>query len=43
MLRMYSMIMEEKYECSAATIYGNADTIVKKKKIFELRTAVEIS
>ena len=36
MLRMYSMIMEEKYECNAATIYGkaNADTIVKKKKRF---------
>ena len=31
MLRMYSMAVEEKYECNAATIYGNADTIVKKK------------
>jgi len=36
------LIVEEKYECNAATIYGN-DTIVKKKKSFELRTAVEIS
>ena len=31
MLRMFSMIVGEKYECKAATIYGNADTIVKKK------------
>ena len=40
-VRMYSVILEEKYECNAATIHGNADTIVKK--VFELRTAVEIS
>ena len=32
-----------KYECNAATIYGNTDTIMKKKKSFELRTAVESS
>ena len=32
-----------KYDCNAATIYGNADTIVKERnKSFELRTAVEI-
>ena len=31
MLRMCSMIVEEKYECNAATIYGNSDTILKKK------------
>ena len=33
---MYSMIMEEKYECNAATIYGEADTIMKKEISFEL-------
>ena len=33
---MCSIIVEEIYECNAATIYGNpnADTIVKKKKTF---------
>ena len=33
---MCSMIVEEKYDCNAATIYGNAnaDTIMKKKKRF---------
>ena len=39
MLRMYSMIMEEKYECNAATIYGNAwnaDDREREKK-FELQ------
>ena len=50
MLRMRSMPVEENsYYCNTATIYGNAnaDTIVKKKKGFELWTAdgpaVEIS
>ena len=39
MLRMYSVIVEEKYGCNAATIYCNGDTIVKKKKKgFELQT-----
>ena len=32
MLRMFSMIMDEKYDCNAATIYGNADTIPVKNK-----------
>ena len=34
MLRMCSLIVEEKYECIAATIYGNTDMIVKKKERF---------
>ena len=29
--------MEEKYECNAATIFGNADTIVKEKKVLNCR------
>ena len=44
---MCSIIVEEKYECNAATIYGNpnAATIVKKKKKFWTADgpAVEIS
>ena len=41
---VFSMIVEEKYECNAATIYGNADTIVKKKKVLNWRRmVVEIS
>ena len=37
MRRMCSIIVEEKYDCNAATIYGNADTIVKKKKVLNCR------
>jgi len=44
MRRMCSIIVEEKYDCNAATIYGNADTIVKKKKVLNCRRmVVEIS
>ena len=42
MLRMFSMIVEEKYDCNAATIYGNADTIMgydgeREKKFLNCR------